>query len=109
MRINNLISNKKIFYFAHRGASFLKEENTVESFAKAIELGCEDVDAWVGRGMAFNNLGRGAEAYADIKKAWAMGYVDEENRSLRERLLAGFYYYRARALVGLRAVWRRRG
>ena len=74
----------------------------------AIELGCEDVDVWVCRCVAFNNLGREAEGSADLKKAWAMGYVDEENRSLRERFLAGFYYYRARALACLRTVWRRR-
>jgi tetratricopeptide (TPR) repeat protein len=73
----------------------------------AIELGCEDVDVWVGRGMAFNNLGREAEAYADLKKAWALGYEREENRPLREWFLAGFYYYRATALVGLRTVWKR--
>lgn len=44
MRINGLISNKKIFYFAHRGAPMLKQENTVESFSKAIELGCNGIE-----------------------------------------------------------------
>ena len=36
--------NKKIFYFAHRGAPLLKPENTIESFSKAIELGCNGIE-----------------------------------------------------------------
>ena len=44
MTINNLTHKKKIFYFAHRGAPRLKTENTIESFATAIELGCDGIE-----------------------------------------------------------------
>ena len=44
MTINNLTHKKKTFYFAHRGAPRLKAENTIESFATAIELGCDGIE-----------------------------------------------------------------
>ena len=44
MTINNLTHKKKTFYFAHRGAPRLKAENTIESFAAAIELGCDGIE-----------------------------------------------------------------
>ena len=42
--MNDLTHNKKIFYFAHRGAPLLKPENTIKSFEKAIELGCNGIE-----------------------------------------------------------------
>ena len=44
MIINNFLSKNKTFYFAHRGAPLLKNENTMESFEKAIQLGCDGVE-----------------------------------------------------------------
>ena len=44
MLINNFISKNKIFYFAHRGAPLLKHENTIESFERAIQLGCDGIE-----------------------------------------------------------------
>ena len=44
MIINKFLSKSKIFYFAHRGAPLLKNENTIESFEKAIQLGCDGVE-----------------------------------------------------------------
>ena len=34
----------KYFYFAHQGAPWAKEENTVSSFNKAIDLGCQGIE-----------------------------------------------------------------
>ena len=44
MIINNFRLKSKIFYFAHRGAPRLKNENTIESLEKAIQLGCDGVE-----------------------------------------------------------------
>ena len=44
MIIDNFLSKNKTFYFAHRGAPLLKNENTMESFEKAIQLGCDGVE-----------------------------------------------------------------
>ena len=44
MIINKFILKSKIFYFAHRGAPQLKDENTIESFKKAIQLGCDGIE-----------------------------------------------------------------
>ena len=42
MSINHRKS--KYFYFAHRGAPWVKDENTVSSFNKAIDLGCQGIE-----------------------------------------------------------------
>ena len=44
MSINDLKTNKNIFYFAHRGAPWVQEENTIGSFVEAINLGCEGIE-----------------------------------------------------------------
>ena len=44
MVIKKIKSKKDIFYFAHRGAPLLKPENTIKSFEKAIELGCNGIE-----------------------------------------------------------------
>ena len=38
------ISEKKIIFFAHRGAPKLKHENTIKSINKAISIGCDAVE-----------------------------------------------------------------
>ena len=44
MLTKNLKTNKNIFYFAHRGAPWVQEENTIRSFVEAINLGCEGIE-----------------------------------------------------------------
>ena len=44
MVIKKIKSKKDIFYFAHRGANKLYPENSLESFQKAIELGCDGIE-----------------------------------------------------------------
>ena len=44
MIINTLKQQKGSFYFAHRGASWIEQENSIKSFCKAIELGCNGVE-----------------------------------------------------------------
>ena len=42
MSINDIKSN--LFYFAHRGAPWVKDENTISGFNKAISLGCQGIE-----------------------------------------------------------------
>ena len=44
MIINTLKQQESSFYFAHRGASWVEQENSIKSFCKAIELGCNGVE-----------------------------------------------------------------
>ena len=49
--INDLKSKKKFFYFAHLGSPWAKEENTIPSFSKAIDLGCGGIEMDVQKTM----------------------------------------------------------
>lgn len=44
MIINTLKRQKNSFYFAHRGVPWIERENSIKSFCKAIELGCNGVE-----------------------------------------------------------------
>ena len=44
MIINTLKQKGRSFYFAHRGAPWTEKENSIMSFCKAIELGCEGLE-----------------------------------------------------------------
>ena len=44
MIINILKQKGRSFYFAHRGAPWTEKENSIMSFCKAIELGCEGLE-----------------------------------------------------------------
>ena len=44
MIINTLKQQKSSFYFAHRGVPWIEQENSIKSFCKAIELGCNGVE-----------------------------------------------------------------
>ena len=44
MIINILKQNRRPFYFAHRGAPWVEQENSIISFCRAIELGCKGLE-----------------------------------------------------------------
>ena len=44
MVIKKIKSKTNTFYFAHRGAQKIYSENTLKSFQKAIELGCDGIE-----------------------------------------------------------------
>lgn len=44
MIINTLKQKSRSFYFAHRGAPWVEKENSIMSFRKAIELGCQGLE-----------------------------------------------------------------
>ena len=44
MIINTLKQRRRSFYFAHRGAPWVEKENSIMSFCRAIELGCQGLE-----------------------------------------------------------------
>ena len=44
MIINTLKQKRRSFYFAHRGAPWVEKENSIMSFCRAIELGCQGLE-----------------------------------------------------------------
>ena len=44
MIINKLKQKRRSFYFAHRGAPWVEKENSIMSFCRAIELGCQGLE-----------------------------------------------------------------
>jgi len=44
MIINTLKQKSRPFYFAHRGAPWIEKENSIMSFRRAIELGCQGLE-----------------------------------------------------------------